>query len=104
MSNSVNGRLFLEPYVNSQKVNLKVKNGWGEVEAKTSLIGLKLLKDAQISVNLNLFTLPAGCVVFFREDLFITNESYKQVHTLGDYKEQFVIGNYNDAIYIALKD
>ena len=52
MSNSVNNRLFLEPYGGGKKLELEIKKGFGTVKARSTLIGLKLVRDAQCDYTL----------------------------------------------------
>ena len=100
MSNSVNNKLILEPYKGNKKLEMEVKSGFGTVKAKSTLVGLRLLKNAQIYVGTNVFEIPADCVVFFSEETLAASDLYKKAYNFEGGEEQFVIGNYHDAVYV----
>ena len=97
---SVNGRLFLEPYKGAKKLELDIKKGFGTVKARSTLIGLRLLRDAKIVIGGMILQIPANCVVYFNESTLATSASYKDQLSFEDSKEVFVIGNYHDALFV----
>lgn len=100
MSQSINGRLFLEPYQGGKKLELEVKKGFGTVKAKATLIGLKLIKEAIIHSGQQAIVIRANSVVFFNEEILAGQESYKKKYQMEGVDEEFVIGNYHDAVFI----
>lgn len=100
MSESVNGKLFLEPYAGAKKLEMKVQSGFGVVKARANLIGLKLLKDAFVIAGQHPYRIAANSIVYFNEDVLISNESYRNKLSIEGDSTEFVIGNYHDVAYI----
>ena len=97
---SVNGRLLLEPYKGAKKLELEVKKGFGTVKARSTLIGLKLLREAAIHINNQVLHIAKDSVVFFNESTLASQEQYKAVFNFEGSEEAFVIGNYHDVLFV----
>lgn len=97
---SVNGRLFLEPYKGAKKLELDIKKGFGTVKARATLIGLKVVRHAKIHTGNQTLIIPKDSVVFFNESVLAGQEQYKAVFNFEGSEEAFVIGNYNDVLFV----
>lgn len=100
MSNSINNRLFLEPYSGTKKIEVEVKKGFASAKAKHTLIGLKLLKQANVQVGQLIHNIPANTVVYFNETILATNPAYKERFVFDGSEEGFVMGFYHDAVFL----
>lgn len=103
MRQSVNNKLILEPYKGQRKIEATVKSGFATVKQRSTLIGLKLLSDANVVPNGSgkILTIKAGSIVFFEESVLATEGWAKNTYTVdgdGGGKE-FVIGEYNRAVF-----
>lgn len=97
---SSNGNLILEPYKGSKKLEAEVKKGFATVKARSTLIGLKLIEDAEVILGGTTHTIEKGSVLYFREESLATGETYTKKYTVEGEDGEFVIGNYNDIIKI----
>jgi len=100
MSSTINGHLMLEPYTGVRKLEAEVKKGFATVKAKSTLVGLKVLENAEILVAGQKYVINKNSVVYFSEETLATKEVYKTKYNLEGSKDEFVIGNYNDIILI----
>lgn len=101
MNFSVNNRLILEPYKGTKKLEMEVKSGFGTIKAKSALIGLALLEDAQVLMGNNTINIAYQTVLYFREETLTTNPSYKTIYELEN--KSVVLGSFLDVVYIGEK-
>lgn len=98
MIRSVNQLLVCEPYKGTKGLKSKVSSGMAVVQQKTEMIGLKVLRDAQISESR---TIKKGSVVFIKEEVLYTyREQYGTPLNCSEISEPFVLVNYGHVAFV----
>jgi hypothetical protein len=96
---SVRNKLFLEPYKGGKKIEAEVKSGFATVKQRSTLIGLKLLMDAQVMIGSKSEILRAGTSVFFEETLLYTEAWAKHTYTANELVgQEFIIADFSHAV------
>jgi len=97
---SVNNKLMLEPYQGSNKIKAEVSSGFAKISQKGTLVGLKLLADANISYGGNELSLKKGQTVYFEEEHLHSNKWSKMLYECKDMDFKFVMGDFGQVRFI----
>lgn len=95
---SVNNKILLQPYEGSNKIEANVSSGFATIKQKSSLIGLKLLVDAEIDGKL----IKKNSTVLIEEVVLSTSPWAKKTYECSEIKERFIIAD--KAFVIAVKE
>lgn len=69
---SVNNRLVLESYKADRTLKANVSSGFAMVAQKSSVVGLRLLAPARISIGDSWYVLSKGSIAYIREEVLHT--------------------------------
>lgn len=89
--NSFNNRFILEPYQGDRTIKSTTGSGFAMIAQKVSLKPLKLLADFDGIVNGAYLSLPAGNVVYVREELLYSQPWAKQLMESEGIEGKFII-------------
>jgi hypothetical protein len=73
---SLNNKVICEPYTGGKGLKSEVKSGFASIKQKNSLVGLKVLVEATITVGSKIINIPAGSIAFFNEETLYLHQQY----------------------------
>ncbi len=89
---SANNKLIVEPYKGSGKIEGKVSTGYGTIQQKTTLVGLKLMADGKVPVGKEgVLEVKKGQKVFFLEEILHAMDWSKKQYNLAGSEEKFML-------------
>ena len=87
---SLNNRVLVEPYKKTE-LKAEVRNGMAMISQKVNLKGLKLMADADLTVQGCFVCLKAGDILYFREDQLHMAPGIKDVLSADVIDGPFII-------------
>jgi hypothetical protein len=88
---TINNKFIVEAYNSDRALKSVERNGFATIAQKVTVVGLKLLMDAQIQETKELSRLvPKGSLVYIKEEFLHTNQGVKRI-----YESDAVEGKFN---------
>jgi len=98
---TVNGKLMLEPYKGSGKIEASNKNaGYATIKQKDTLVGLKALADGRVNIGKDTIDVKKGQTVYFPEDVLATFEWSKKTLHLEGTEQRFILADAVHAVAV----
>lgn len=94
---AVNGKLILEPYKGSGKIEGNVRSGYATIKQKDTLVGLTLLADGRVIIGKDMLEVKKGQKVYFSEEILHASPWSKKTYHLEGKEEQFILA---EAIHV----
>jgi hypothetical protein len=79
-----NNQIFVEPYKPTHKIRQGGTKGFATIEQKETLVGLKVITDAYVSVGNNTIEIKAGMTVYVSEELLYNQHSVLKTYTINE--------------------
>ncbi len=95
---SFSNKLIVEAYRPEGGLRSEIKNEFASVAQKNTLKGLKLLISAVLADDTYV---PAGSIVYIKEELLVTQQWAKNILQSDTLKAQFISVVLNDVEYIS---
>lgn len=96
---SVNNKLICEPFTGGKGLKTEVKNAFASVQQKNNLVGLKLLADAFIVTPSNNYTINAGSIVYFHEEVVHNHNNFHvPMPANAHIKVPFIVADFSQVI------
>lgn len=98
---SVNGKLMLEPYKSSGKLEASTKNaGYSTIKQKDTLVGLKAVADGRVNLGKDTLEVKKGQVVYFPEEVLFAFDWAKKTLHLDGSEERFILADAVHAVAV----
>lgn len=97
-SKSFNGKLILEVYKQAE-LKAEIKSGWATLSQKACLKGLKTLVEAKLADG---SIIPAGSVVYIKEETLHTAPWAKIRLKNETLPSEFILANINEVEYVEI--
>ena len=98
---SVNNKLILEPYEGSHKIESNTSSGFATIKQKTTLIGLKVLEDAQFVLpTKEIVNIEKKSTVFFEEEVLYSSAWAKKTYECDGIESRFIIADYSQVVMV----
>lgn len=97
MIKSYNQQVICEPYLGARGIKSKISSGVAIVQQKTSVIGLKVLRDAVIDDSI---TIKKGDTLFIKEEILHTYKEFSQPLECSDISAPFILVNFGHVSFV----
>lgn len=98
---SVNNKLILEPYKGTKKIEANTSSGFATIKQKSTLIGLKLIEDAEVTdIHGKNVKIKKNSIVFFEEEVLYSSPWAKKTYNCDNIETKFIIADYSQVITI----
>lgn len=98
---TVNGKLMLEPYKGSGKIEASNKNaGYSTIKQKDTIVGLKALADGRVNLGKDTVDVKKGQTVYFPEEILHAFDWSKKTFRLEGTEDRFILAEAVHAVAI----
>ena len=90
-----NNKIFVEPYKGEKKIKAEVSGGFARIKQKSSLVGLKVLADALVSVGEKTVEIKKGQTAYFEEETVYASKWATMQMECDKIEEKFAIADFS---------
>lgn len=103
---TLNNKFIVEPYKGDRALKSKNESGFALVQQKISIVGLRLLVEAHVSLNnqpgMNAF-FEKGSLVYIKEELLFTQQWAQKQYESDAIEGKFIIVDANNVDFVVRK-
>ena len=97
---SVNRKILCKPYVSSKSIKSEVTKGMAMIVQKSTLVGLKVLMDAQVDADT---LIKKDSYVYISEEVLHNQPIYQKPLTASCLEEPFVTVDFGHVVFVGEK-
>lgn len=88
-------KLILEPYKGTKKIKTTINSGFASIQQRTTMVGLKILKDAIVVVGSETINIKKGGIAYICEELLATQLFGKKTYNIEKSNEEFIVVDFH---------